>query len=91
MNNPRQKFCVGEEVIIQSQLHLEYNGQKHEILASKWTEDSNEKETGKSLGPGYRYITTSDPLPWEESALRKLPPKSDPWEDCIFNPLKLTV
>jgi len=89
--NPRPKFCVGEEVIIQAINVTEYNGQTHEILRIEWWGHGVETLDGEFLPPGYVYFTTSDELSWVESTLRKLPPKADPWKDCAFNPLKLTV
>ena len=86
--NPRPKFCVGEEVIIQALNLTAYNGQTHEILKIEWRQISREPYTGEMNDPAWGYLTTADEDYWDESALRKLPPAADPWKDCAFNPTR---
>ena len=89
--NPRPKFCVGEEVIIQCNRKPELNGQRHEILHIKFMEKPFNLTTGEIYPSQWGYLTTALEKRFGAASLRKLPPKADPWEDCIFNPLKLTV
>lgn len=87
--NPRPKFCVGEEVM--AICLNQPNIPRTEILSMGYRNDVLD-DTGEYY-TGWRYeVAEARPdTTIREENLRKLPPKADPWKDCIFQPLKLTA
>jgi len=83
----RALYQVGEEVMIQSAVNPKYNGQRHVVLSVKFSERSKSVSTGKIYKELWIYRTTTHEIPWNESALRKLPPLGN-WsdEDSVFKP-----
>ena len=89
MDKPRPKFCVGEQILICGEMRTEYNGQVHEILKIKWMERARDSISKELFPRGYRYLTTTHPIVWRETALRKLPPEDRiSFNDCEWQPDK---
>ena len=84
MNRPM--FCVGEEVMIRSQILPELNTDKTEVLRIDWRDNSNYTgyayHTAESDAGGNICPNTKQPVGWRESTLRKLPPEDrTSWEE----------
>ena len=85
-NNSRPLFAVGEEVILQSKAHPEYNGDA--VVLSVFATTGGGPEPGNIVIKGGWAYELTIPTPfnkgWHESALRKkYPPSSLGYEELI--------
>lgn len=89
MSKPRPKFCVGEEVDIDSIMNPGTVYRREEITGIYWEELYLDKVFGAYRG--WRYYSASFPegcgVAHLEPQLRKLPPEERiQWSDCAFQP-----